>query len=63
MALLNESFTAIRVEIEDLQPRHRSNTTSRDEILNQIHTLRRGIEKKVITAVQSPFSSDTANIS
>jgi hypothetical protein len=63
MAFGNESFAAIRAQIEDLQPQHRSNMTSRNEIRNQITTLRRGIENKVITAVQSPFSSDTANIS
>jgi hypothetical protein len=37
--------------------------TSRDENFLQIITLRRGIQNKVITAVQSIFSSDAANIS
>ena len=53
MALVNESFAAIRAQIEDLQPRHRSNMTSRNVILNRITTLQRGIQNKVITAVQS----------
>jgi hypothetical protein len=51
MALVNESFTAFRAQFEDLQPRHRRNVTSRNEILNQIDTLQRGIQNKVITAV------------
>jgi hypothetical protein len=58
MTLVDKSFvdfSAIRAQIEDLQPQHRSNMTSRNEIRNQITTLRRGIQNKVITAVQSPL--------
>ena len=58
MARVNESFTALRAQIEDLKLRHRSNLTSRIEIRNQIITLQHRIQKKVTTVVQSTFSSD-----
>ena len=50
-ALVSDNFTAFSSQIEDLQPRHRSNMTSRNEILNQIIALQRGILIKVIIAV------------
>ena len=62
MALVNENFTVLRAQVEDLEIRDRSNRTSRTEIFDQIVTLQRGIQMKVITVVQSPFSSDTASI-
>jgi hypothetical protein len=62
MAFVKEIFTVLRAEIEDLRARHRSNMISRIEILNQIIALQYGIQNKVIAVVQSPFSSDAANI-
>jgi hypothetical protein len=63
MGLANESLTALHAQIEDLQPRHRANVASCDEILDQITMHQSQIRHEVITAVQSPFSSNTANIS
>jgi hypothetical protein len=57
MAFVNESFTAFRAQFEDLEARHRSNMKSRNEILDLIVTLQRGIQNKVITANRSPFLS------
>jgi hypothetical protein len=63
MALVNENFTAFDGQIEDLQLRHRSNMISRKEIRHQILILKLGIQRRVSRrVVQSPFSSDTANI-
>ena len=62
-SLENFSLSNMALVYEGLQSWHRSNMTFRNEIPNQIIALQRGIQNEVVTAVQSPFSSDTTNIS